>query len=1190
MSQTVARRGAQANQQGTAQNKIADVQARIQMQRRMIEGFQTLSAATPNQDVIRQAESNIRDAKQTISYLEGSLQALQSRGAADTSQSSVAPSSSGLSTSLGSTTPDSRSTAPTSVSSAPSATSLAAGGAPGMAAGEQPPYPFDSSAAYRSGLYDGDVSHSADAGVAPGQLSRDSTSVRRNYTNLDLIKYDTPLTSAKISRRLNQLENKLQLERQYKQGFDKIAKLYQAEGDRRSRDDAESRRVESASKIVLLQQALKRYKHLDLGNIEPEAPTPAEERRAHRKPQTGTLNIGVYAAKDIVHAPAPSGTRGVRESFVVLKVEDTKRAQTHPSRTDQWNETFGLSVDNGSELEVIVFDRLAAGHPVPVGVMWIRISDIIEELRKKKFGQVGASPSLSSAMDTRTPPAQQGEWVTAEHMREQPSAQQAPASGSDAFYSTPAGQLVPNGPADDGVYTWFNVEPTGALLLRVNFVKENVRQRPYDARLGRQGALRKRREDVSVINGHTFVPRQFYQMIRCALCGDMLLNASGSQCQDCNYTCHRKCAAKVVTKCISKSHLESDRDEVKLNHRIPHRFEPFTNIGANWCCHCGYMLPLGRRNVRKCSECDITCHADCVHLVPDFCGMSMEMANQLLSNIETIERGKARSQQHTAAAPAQAAPAADPAAMAAQMPMAPTPPAMTGSEAQQPPAAKADAAAAAAVHTYAQQQPEAHEQQATQWQSGAGDVSTQFNQLQLDSRPVPPALTPGGPAEQAAPYAPAARPARPLPEPAVVQQQAPEQAYTQSVPQSAQPQQNAYAGALTQAAPAAPAPVALQPQQAEPTAAPAPALRPAQGAASTLAATAPPATSTEPYPASSGRQVMLNDFNFLAVLGKGNFGKVMLAEEKRTGRLFAIKVLKKEFIIENDEIDSTRSEKRVFLTAAREQHPFLLGLHSCFQTETRVYFVMEYVSGGDLMLHIQREQFNLRRAKFYAAEVLLALEYFHKHGIIYRDLKLDNILLTLEGHIKIADYGLCKEGMWYGNTTSTFCGTPEFMAPEILLEQRYGRAVDWWAFGILLYEMLLGQAPFRGDDEDEIFDAILEDEPLYPIQMPRESVSILQRLLTRDPARRLGAGPADAQEVKAHPFFSDINWDELLALRVQPPFCPTLKNPSDTSWFDTEFTREKPMLTPVHSVFSPQDQAEFRDFSWYVPEPALHIH
>lgn len=347
-----------------------------------------------------------------------------------------------------------------------------------------------------------------------------------------------------------------------------------------------------------------------------------------------------------------------------------------------------------------------------------------------------------------------------------------------------------------------------------------------------------------------------------------------------------------------------------------------------------------------------------------------------------------------------------------------------------------------------------------------------------------------------------------------------------------------------------------------------------------------------------GRRIGLEHFNFLAVLGKGNFGKVMLAETKATKKLYAIKVLKKEFIIENDEVESTKSEKRVFLIANKERHPFLLNLHACFQTETRVYFVMEYISGGDLMLHIQRGQFGSKRAQFYAAEVCLALKYFHENGVIYRDLKLDNILLALDGHIKIADYGLCKEEMYYGSTTSTFCGTPEFMAPEILLDKKYGRAVDWWAFGVLIYQMLLQQSPFRGEDEDEIYDAILADEPLYPIHMPRDSVSILQKLLMREPELRLGSGPTDAQEIMSHAFFRNINWDDFRDKRVAPPFKPEIKNATDTSNFDSEFTSVTPVLTPVQSgkcgpdwpccdtmannctVLTQAMQEEFRGFSY----------
>ncbi|PWZ01971.1 hypothetical protein BCV70DRAFT_54197 [Testicularia cyperi] len=1201
-------------------SKVAEVYARIQTQRRIMEGNQALRAATNNPDVIRQAESQIREAQRNISYLQESLDSLKSRRAsggpgfrtdsptgsttpADSRQSFASSKTGGSSGRAypgdssssyhGSSNPPSPAVVPRRYDGRP----LPSAPDNGQAGGHTVGGPDSAYAPYASqGPYGGAYSQGGPETWQPA-MQRMGTSAKKQYTNLDLIKDDTPHTTAKISRMLHQLEFKLQIEKQYKQGIDKMAKLYQAEGDRKSRNDTESKRIESQSKIVLLQQALKRYKQLHVMEEEEEddaMPESLENRRQNlRKPLSGTLQISIRSARDIDHAPVPRNSRSVRESTVVIKVEDTPRARTHPSRNERWQEDFEIAVDNANELEVTIYDKIGNAHPVPVGMLWIRISDIVEEQRKKKFGQV---PDASQ----HGPSASEG-WVTADSVQPRGgSGSLMPGyghAGAEGAYNGPAGVPVPNGPSD-GVEAWFAVEPAGAIYLRLNFIKQNVRKRPYDARLGRQGAFRKRKEDVAEINGHKFVSRQFYQVLRCALCGEFLLNAAGSQCEDCRYTCHKKCAQKVVTKCISKSNAEADRDELKINHRIPHRFEPITNLSANWCCHCGYILPLGRKNARKCSECDITCHTDCAHLVPDFCGMSMEMANQLLSDIESINRVKssAKTQQQlpgpTSMAQSPAGQNGGPGRSAAppgRVPVPQLPPIsgtgqdgrFTGLEQQTQqmsikPAQQDGAAYGSAQRPGAQQQ-----DPASRPSPGPG----------FGGRPQPPRMADSmSPSVSDPRLGDMSRPPRPLPQPAASGGQlTPSHSASGNVMYGARPQpQPAYGQSGVQQQ------QQYQPSQQQTSMVPQKMLPPqSQAGAPKDGKQVPmgmvPAVGAGPVPGqlrnppSSKRKIGLDDFNFLAVLGKGNFGKVMLAEEKRSGNLYAIKVLKKEFIIENDEVESTKSEKRVFLAAARERHPFLLGLHSCFQTTTRVYFVMEYISGGDLMLHIQREPFTPRRAKFYAAEVLLALEYFHKQGIIYRDLKLDNILLTLDGHIKVADYGLCKEEMWYGNTTSTFCGTPEFMAPEILLEQRYGRAVDWWAFGILIYEMLLGQAPFRGDDEDEIFDAILEDEPLYPLHMPADSVSILEKLLTRDPTRRLGSGPTDAEEIKNHPFFRDVNWDDMFHKRVPPPFCPTLKNPSDTSWFDTEFTSEKPTLTPVHSVLSAQDQAEFQSFSWTAP-------
>ncbi|KAF8270816.1 hypothetical protein EI94DRAFT_1797758 [Lactarius quietus] len=1083
--------------------KIQDVYKRIQTERKVLEASQLLRQATTNQDVLRRNDAKIKEAERSLSYFEDTLRELQAR------KMQLSDPSRSMGTAQPNLSPTLR--------------------------------PHQLGNRDRTSQYN-------DSGVAPNSPEINNSflddggpsSKAKNLTKLDMIKADTPHTPLKIARMLHQLEFKLQVEVQYKKGIDKMVKLYQADGDKKSRADAEGKRVESEKKIQLLLTALKRYKTLnvlDAADEDEDAVDPAADGDAKSamrpKNLSGKLQVTIKGARELEHAPiitsgrSRSASKQVVDTYVSLKVEGTQRAHTHPSRTDRWNEEIEIIVDKANEVELAVYDKQASElHAVPIALLWVKIQDLVDALRRQRVNQESG----------------QGGWVTAGDMSNIPGASPPghhPSNSGD--YQPPfnsGGSLGQGGATSigysgqsEGIEAWFALEPVGAIALKLNFVKENVRKRPLDApgALGRQGAFRKRKDEVHEMNGHKFVQKQFYQLLLCAFCSEFLLNAAGYQCEDCRYTCHKKCFEKVVTKCISKS-TSGDGDEEKINHRIPHRFEPLTNIGTNWCCHCGYMLPFGRKNARRCTECDITCHANCAHLVPDFCGMSMETANQLLRDWRDINRARG----NKAAAAGQSS--------RVQLPPAYSPPPdQTGPVTQEIERLRLTGSESPRPETPPQQRHYPQQPSFDSKRTGQQPLPGGFpSQLPPGGMPPPvgarPAVAPAFPNEHIVP--PGVRPPPPnydQPPPALPP--LPPKPYP-PVPFSATPPQ--HRGSY---------PPMQQPPQQQ--------------------AMSPPVQRPQQPPVVKKRKVGLDDFNFLAVLGKGNFGKVMLAEEKTTSNLYAIKVLKKEFIIDNDEVESTRSEKRVFLAAARERHPFLLGLHSCFQTETRVYFVMEY-----------RKQFSLRQAKFYASEVLLALEYFHANGIIYRDLKLDNILLTLDGHVKVADYGLCKEEMWHGSTTGTFCGTPEFMAPEILLEQRYGRAVDWWAFGVLTYEMLLGQSPFRGDDEDEIFDAILEDEPLYPITMPRDAVSILQKLLTRDPARRLGSGKGDAEEIKRHPFFKDVSFDDIFNKRIPPPYFPTINGSADTSNFDEEFTKEQPTLTPVHGQLTSRDQAEFNGFSW----------
>ncbi|KAI9005263.1 kinase-like domain-containing protein [Gaertneriomyces semiglobifer] len=819
--------------------------------------------------------------------------------------------------------------------------------------------------------------------------------------------------------------------------------------------EVDEKMQESNCKVALLNKALQRYQGLyirgdeqqegarDLKPDNDHPPLPQSSSSSSiktlRRPCTGRLK-----GRLITSTGLPGKKSSKSETYFVIRVDGVPRAQSKPAR-GKWNDDIDIPLDKAQDIEIAVYEK----GGVVLGLVWFKLWELEEALKSERPARVERDDSGHSSGLSQTQ-ATPGTLTPSDSLNT--------IARSSAF-----------GP--DGLETWLDMEPGGQLCVKLNLVPES---KPKKNR--KDGLLRRKPvQKLFPKRGHKFVAQQFYQVVKCAVCSDFLVTGNGYQCQSCKFTCHKKCQTRVLTKCIAKSNEEhedepspNDPSQQLLRHRIPHRFESYSpGMSAHWCTHCGYMLPFGKNKSLKCTECSAACHKECMHLVPDFCGLNAEMVKQMMGAIEQAERTRKEK-------------------------------------------AELRLQEKAEIERKGR---ELHQQQLQQSQPSQQSLQ-QMQQPQL-----------------------------------------PRDGNRSSV---ASMQSVLSAGSNDQMVPS-----------------------PSVSATTVVREPSPPRfDSVGVLDRVVPKGICLDDFNFIAVLGKGNFGKVMLAEERYSKQLFAIKVLKKEFIIENDEVESTKAEKRVFLTANRARHPFLVNLHSCFQTESRVYFVMEYVSGGDLMWHIQHRHFTPQQARFYAAEILLALEYFHKNNIVYRDLKLDNILLSLDGHIKIADYGLCKENMPYGATTNTFCGTPEFMAPEILLDKPYTRAVDWWAFGVLIYEMLLGQSPFRGDDEEEIFEAILEDEILYPVNMQKEAVSLLQKLLTKDPSKRLGASKADAEDIKKHPYFKGIDWNALLQFKITPPFYPKISSPTDTSNFDEEFTKEVPVLTPCNSVLSAADQEEFRGFTY----------
>ncbi|CAH2297142.1 serine threonine- kinase N2 [Pelobates cultripes] len=325
------------------------------------------------------------------------------------------------------------------------------------------------------------------------------------------------------------------------------------------------------------------------------------------------------------------------------------------------------------------------------------------------------------------------------------------------------------------------------------------------------------------------------------------------------------------------------------------------------------------------------------------------------------------------------------------------------------------------------------------------------------------------------------------------------------------------------------------------------------------------------------RSVTLGDFHCHSVLGEGAFGKVILAEHIDVKKLYAIKAIEKGLLLSNYMVHRLRSEKHILMTATSQNHPFLVHLLATFQTNRHVFFVIEYAAGGDLLNYMNdKETISENTTMFYMACVVLGLEFLHAHNIMHRDLKLQNILIDNGGFAKITDFGLSKEGMGLKDRTRSFRGTRAYMAPEILNREPYGRSVDWWSLGVVIYRMLFGMSPF--DLKKYTYTYYMNSSDIeFPTSASETSISIIQQLLTSDPEVRLGGGERNAEDVKNHNFFKSIDWTALIEKQMEPPFVPTIQDVSYEIAIPGEIYL-RPLQYPWKLLQEQQDM--FKDFTW----------
>jgi serine/threonine protein kinase len=282
----------------------------------------------------------------------------------------------------------------------------------------------------------------------------------------------------------------------------------------------------------------------------------------------------------------------------------------------------------------------------------------------------------------------------------------------------------------------------------------------------------------------------------------------------------------------------------------------------------------------------------------------------------------------------------------------------------------------------------------------------------------------------------------------------------------------------------------------------------------------------------------MDSFTILAVIGRGAFGKVMLCENKATRQLFAIKSVHKDRLIRSGQLHTVIFERNIL---GRVSHPFIVPLCFAFQTPTKFYLGLEYLPGGELFRH--RAKLGADALRYYIAMIALVLDCLHANGVIYRDLKPENVLLGQDGYVKLTDFGLSKE---IDSETGTFCGTPEYLAPEVIRREPYGFRIDWWALGIMSYELLFGVTPFRHENRSRMFALIQTRDLTFPDGADPTIVHFIRGLLNKDPKNRF-----TFEELKTEPFFAGISFQDLLDKKIPMEFRPNIRSAKEPSNFDS---------------------------------------